>query len=352
MLDFYHRRKQLVDTILFIALITFSVYAFFTVLFDYVGPFFIGLLIALVLNPLVNLAVKRLRLKRWLASLLCLLFFIAAMSSLGVWVVSVVVGQAVSFFETVDMGLQEMLEVADEWLEDMSELLPEGWYIPDIQGMAMAAGAAFVGGGMALQAIGFVGNVPYFLVNLILALVSAYFFMADRERIFGAMQKAVPNWVVGQWSITKAGLSRAISGYFKAQAILMVMVGAISVIGLAILGNQFALLLGLLLAVLDFIPMLGPALVLLPWALFSFLTDNIRQGIGLLVISGVITVARQVLQPKIMGTQMGVHPLAFLVSMFIGFQVFGIIGFIVGPSLLVIVKAVKEANQDALHKDS
>ena len=351
MMEFYQKRKSLVDRILFIALITVAVYAFFTVLFEYIGPFFVGLLIALVLNPLVNLSVRKLRLKRWLASLLCLFVFIAAMSSLGVWVVSAIVGQAVSFFETAPPLLEELLATADRWLLDMSDHLPEGWYIPDMQGMAMAAGAAFLDGGMAVQAIGIVGNVPYFIVNLILALVSAYFFMADRERIFSKVKSIVPKWVEWQWSITKAGLSRAVSGYFKAQAILMLMVGLISAIGLAILRNPFALLLGLLLAVLDFVPMLGPSLVLLPWAIVSFISGEIGYGIGLLVINGVITVARQVLQPKIMGAQMGVHPLALLMSMFIGFRVFGIIGFAVGPSLLVIVKAVKEANQDALHKD-
>ena len=90
--------------------------------------------------------------------------------------------------------------------------------------------------------------------------------------------------------------------------------------------------------------------VLIPWAIVSMVLGSYSLGIGLLIIYGVLTVARQVLQPKIMGTQMGVHPLAFLMSMFIGFRIFGIIGFVVGPSLLILFKAVKEADQDALHR--
>ena len=350
MLDIYHRYKQQIDRILFFALIAAGVFAFFTVLFAYLGPFFIGLLIALLMNPLVNLMIKRLKFKRWLASLLCLVIFIAAMSSLGVWLVTTLVRQIGAFVESAPIHFEEILDDANLWLERLSDSLPEGWYIPDIQEMAAAAGAAFLDAQMAGQALGFVGNVPNFLIDLILTLVSAYFFMADRERIFSSVRGACPKWIAGQWRITKAGLSRAVAGYFRAQAILMVMVGIISIIGLFILGNQYALFLGLLFAVLDFIPMLGPALVLIPWALLSLFLGNFSQAIGLLVIYGIITIARQVLQPKIMGAQMGVHPLALLMSMFIGFRVFGLFGFIIGPSLLMIFKAVKEANQDALHR--
>jgi sporulation integral membrane protein YtvI len=143
---------------------------------------------------------------------------------------------------------------------------------------------------------------------------------------------------------TEKGLTRAMSGYFRAQGILMVMVGAISVIGLMFLRSPYALLLGLLFAALDFLPILGPALILLPWALVSMLMGNMRQAIGLLVIWGIITIARQVLQPKILGTQMGAHPLASLMSIYIGFRIFGIFGLILGPALLMICIAIFETN--------
>ena len=350
MLDIYDRYKQQIDRIMFFVLITVGVFAFFTVLFSYIAPFFVGLIIALIINPLVNLMVNRLKFKRWLASLISLLVFIAAMSSLGVWIVMLLFRQVVSFFETAPLLFDEFLAGANQWIEEMSAYLPEGWYIPDIQGMIVAAGSAFLDGGMAGQAIGFVGNVPMFLINLILTLVSAYFFVADRELVFSTVRRACPKWIAYQWGITKVGLTRAIVGYFRAQAILMVMIGAISVVGLFILGNPYALLLGILFAILDFIPMLGPALVLVPWALFSMFIGSYSLGFGLLILYGAQTVARQVLQPKIMGSQMGVHPLAFLMSMFIGFRIFGVIGFIVGPSLLILFKAVKEADQDAQHR--
>ena len=350
MLDIYDRYKQQIDRVMFFVLILFGVLVFFNVLLSYVAPFFVGLVIALIINPLVNLMVTRLKMQRWLASLISLLVFIATLSSIGVWIVMLLFRQVVSFFETAPLLFSEFLVDANVWIDEMSEHLPEGWYIPDIEGMIVAAGSAFLDGGIAGQAIGFVGNVPMLLINLILTLVSAYFFVADRDVIFDTVRRACPKWIMHQWGITKVGLTRAIVGYFRAQAILMVMIGALSVLGLLILGNPYALLFGLLFAILDFIPMLGPAIVLIPWALYSMFIGSYSLGFGLLILYGAQTVARQVLQPKIMGDQMGVHPLAFLMSMFVGFRIIGIIGFIVGPSLLILFKAVKEADQDALYR--
>ena len=354
MIDVYYRHKKQIDRVLFFALITVSVFLFFTALFDFLAPFFFGLLIALLMNPLVNFLMNKMKMKRWLASLLSLLIFMAAMSSMGVWLISTLFRQVGEFIESAPTHVEEivrMLEDGNLWLERASESLPEGWYMPDIQELGIAAVTAFIDGGLAGQAISMVGNVPNLFINVILALVSAYFFMSDRERIFKSMRNACPKWIAGQWGITKAGLRKAMAGYFKAQAILMVMVGVISITGLLILGNDYALFVGLLLSILDFLPILGPAVVLLPWALISLVIGNFHQAIGLVVIYGVITIARQVLQPKIMGSQMGVHPLASLMSIFIGFRIFGLLGFILGPSLLMIFKAVKEANQDALYQD-
>jgi len=212
--------------------------------------------------------------------------------------------------------------------------------------MMLTAVTSLFGEGMGAQGIQMFTNVADFFINLILALVSAYFFMSDRELIFNTIKKATPVWFAKQMNQTKAGLARAMGGYFRAQGILMTMVGIISIIGLLILRSPYALLLGILFAVLDFLPILGPAIVLLPWALISVLMGNIHQAIGLVVIYGVITITRQVMQPKILGDQMGAHPLASLMSIFIGFRIFGLLGFIIGPSLLMIFLAVRETSHE------
>ena len=351
MRDFYTKNRFFIDRAAFFAIITAFVYIFFTQLFVFLGPFFFGLIIAMVLEPLVGLFVKKLKWKRWIASLVSLLLFIAAMSSLGVWLVSTLVRQIIAFVESVPVHAEEFvarLDTANDWIRRWEEVLPmpETWYIPDIQEMILTTVTTVFGEGMLDQGVRLAVTVPNFFLNFIMALVSAYFFMSDRAIIFATIKKACPHWLASQMKQTRIGLFRAAGGYFRAQYILMTMAGIISIIGLMILRSPYALLIGLLLAVLDFLPILGIGAVLLPWALISVIMGNVHQAIGLAIIYGIITVARQVLQPKIMGAQMGAHPLASLMSIFIGFRIFGLLGLIIGPSLLMIFIAIREVHSD------
>jgi len=349
MKEFYLQHRQFFDRMCFFVLITLIVYLFFTRLFGLLGPFFFGLLIALVLEPLVGFFMHRFIWRRWVAALVSLLVFIAAMGSLGGWLGVTLSRQVISFVESLPVHAEEfalMLDDANARIQRLSDNLPDNFYIPDIQEMVLAVVPALFGDGVRDQGVRLAVTVPNFFLNFMIALVSAYFFMADRDVIFGAVKGATPQWFRKQMRQTKAGLVRAMGGYFRAQYILMTMAGIISIIGLLILRNPYALLLGLLLAVLDFLPILGIGAVLLPWALISIIMGNVNQAIGLGVIYGIITIARQVLQPKILGDQMGAHPLASLMSIFIGFRIFGLLGLIIGPSLLMIFIAIREVDSD------
>ncbi|MCL2528605.1 MAG: sporulation integral membrane protein YtvI [Defluviitaleaceae bacterium] len=346
MRDLFERHKQLIDRAAFFAIITFVVWMFFTRLFGFLAPFFFGLLIALIMEPLIKLMVNRFKWRRWVASIICVLLFLGVVSSLGVWVISTLVRQIIAFVASAPEHIESIAyrvnELTAVWTIRLEEFLPDTWVLPDLQEMLVPAITALFGGDFIDHAMNLAVGIPNFFIGFILALVSAYFFMADRKLIFETIRDSLPQWLVGHMRETRVGLSRAVGGYIRAQYILMTMVGIISITGLLILRSDFALLLGLLFAALDFLPIIGPAIVIVPWALGSIIVGDIPMAIGLAVIYGVITITRQVLQPKILGDQLGAHPLASLMSIFVGFRVFGLLGFIIGPSLLMIFIAVRE----------
>ncbi|MCL1883617.1 MAG: sporulation integral membrane protein YtvI [Defluviitaleaceae bacterium] len=347
MREFYFENKERVDRILFLILVTVTFYLFFTVFFVLLAPFFVGLIIALIMEPINGFLVRRFKFKRWISSLLCLLIFMGIISSLGAWLFSTLARQVVTFAENAPMHIEEIMERLDEaniWLQRLGEHLPDTLYMPSIEEMVPAVVGIFIGDGMRETGLRTLGNVGDYFLNIILGLVSAYFFMSDGSKIFNFVKNACPKWILKQMSQTKNALVRALSGYFRAQGIIMGMVGVISVVGLLFLRSPYALLLGLLFAALDFLPILGPALVLLPWALISVIMGNMRQAIGLLIIYGIVTITRQVMQPKILGSQMGAHPLASLMSIYIGFRIFGLLGLLIGPTLLMIFIAIRETD--------
>lgn len=355
MREYYNKNRSKIDRYLFLLLVMVSFYLFFTVFFIYFAPFFIGLIIALIMEPVNRFIVSKLKFRRWVSSLVCLLIFMAVMGSLGAWLISMLVRQVSGIVESMPNHISEVASRLDEanlWLQRHTENLPEGWYMPNIEEILPVAATAVIGDGARETGLRALGSVPDYFLNIVIGLVSAYFFMSDGKRIFGFVKKTCPEWIRKQMQQTRAGLVRALSGYFRAQGILMVIIGIISIIGLMFLRNPYALLLGLLFAVLDFLPVLGPALVLLPWAAISLIMGNMQQAIILLVIWGIITITRQVLQPKILGTQMGAHPLASLMSIYIGFRIFGILGLIIGPTLLMIFIAIRETDGEVTDSSS
>ena len=343
MYEIYLRNKKIIDRMAFFALITFLVYALFTFLWVYLAPFFFGLIIALLMEPLIRLLMDKAQMRRWLAALICLLIFIAAVGTLGAWLINTLIRQVLAFVESAPGYIEDIVYRAEEWLTRFADNMPEAM---DLQNLLLSAVMGLFGDLVQDHAPRMATAVPDFLINVILALVSAYFFMSDRERIFTAIARTCPKGLAEHFRQTRKSFAKAMHGYLRAQYILMTMVGIISIIGLLIIRSPFALLLGLLLAVLDFLPIVGAGSVLVPWALMSFVMGDPRQGFSLLIIYGIITVTRQVLQPKILGDQIGVHPLASLMSIFIGFRLFGLLGLIIGPTLVMLLVAARRGGDE------
>lgn len=351
MRSFYDSHRETIDRFAFLTLIIAFVYVFFKYLFAYVSPFFMGLAIALVMEPLIGLLVKRARFSRGWAAIVCLLLFLLAVGSLGTFIISKLYNQIGAFMDAAPSFIDETsrkLDNINEWLSAWTDSMPDSLYVefPDIKDALLAGLTTLFGDGVKTRSWRIVSNMPDFFIGLVLMLVSAFFFMKDRPIIFNAVKERCPAWLAAHLRLMKRGLSRAIGGYFRAQFMLMSIVGTISIGGLLILRNPYALLIGLIIALLDFLPIFGSGTLLLPWIAGALITGQYRLAIGLLVLYGVITITRQVLEPKILGEQIGVHPLATLMSVYIGYKIFGFFGIMIGPSLVIIFQAIRAAEKE------
>ena len=108
---------------------------------------------------------------------------------------------------------------------------------------------------------------------------------------------------------------------------------------------SYSFLLALVISFVDILPVLGVGSVLVPWAVFSFVSGRWNFGIGLLIIYGCVTVVRQIAEPKIVGGSIGLHPLATLVSMYAGLKLLGVTGLLIGPVTAIIVKSLFDVTQ-------
>ena len=111
-------------------------------------------------------------------------------------------------------------------------------------------------------------------------------------------------------------------------------------IGLALLRVPYAFIFALLIALVDFLPLLGTGIILIPWAVVSLLLGEVRLGIGLLALYVFSSVVRQILEPKLIGGGLGLHPLLSLAAMYAGLKLFGVWGMVLAPLVAAGVKSV------------
>ena len=133
--------------------------------------------------------------------------------------------------------------------------------------------------------------------------------------------------------------------YLRTQGIIMLITATLCTIGLMIIRNPYALLLGLVIALLDALPVLGSGMILLPWSIVLFFQKNYMTGAILLTVFVLCVILREFLEPKLLGKGIGIRPLYTLISMYLGIRIFGIAGFILGPIGLVIIKSLYEQSE-------
>ena len=177
-----------------------------------------------------------------------------------------------------------------------------------------------------------------------MTIISAFFFIKDKEVIKTFVLGLLPERLIARAAVVRTGVVRAIVGYAKGQLIVMAYVSTISVIGLLIIGSPYSLFIGIGIGLFDLIPIFGAGGIFIPWAIFSFLNGNMAFGIGLLVVYGVIFVVRQVLEPKVVGDQMGIHPVILLMSVYVGITTLGPVGLFAGPLITLTIKIIMESN--------
>jgi len=181
---------------------------------------------------------------------------------------------------------------------------------------------------IAISLIGMIGII-------LITLVSALLLMKDEASYKKSFKSSV---LYQDIHLITSKLSETGIAYLRTQVILMAIISVICTAGLLIVKNKYAMLIGLGIGLLDAFPMLGSGIILIPWSIISLLNQNI-----LMTIYFICMFVRQFVEPKLLGNRIGIKPVFTLMAMYVGFKLFGILGFILGPlGLVIIVTIVKE----------
>lgn len=314
-------------------------------------PFVIGWVIAMIANPLVRFLERRLKIVRKHSSAFIVIGVLAAIILGGYFLISKVVIEGIRFARDLPdlyYRAEAEIRVVMENLSRLFQFLPQKTQIA--LGNLGNNLSQYIGtliqsiGVPTVEAAGNVAkNIPNILIQIIVTILSSYFFIADRDKMMEQVHMFIPKSVSRSIDLIGNHLKQVVGGYFKAQFRIMGVVAAILLVGFFILDVDYAVLLACLIAFLDFLPFFGTGTALIPWAAVKLFAKEYQTAVGLGILYLVSQLVRQVIQPKIVGDSMGLNPLLTLIFMYIGFKVNGVAGMILAVPIGLILLKLYEA---------
>lgn len=349
-------RRQFIINFLYFAIILGIVILLARYALGVLMPFLIALLISLLLKPAVAFLHDKLKLPRSIAGIMLVVLFYALVGFLVI-VISVQLFSSAKEFFLILPSLYTNSIVP--WLSRAFFSLQEfaGHLDPDAAAaynvvaanVTTSIGEAVVT--ISKQVVSWVTSstlkAPRFLLNVLIMVISTIFLTADFPKITAFIKRQLSERWRTLLRNARIQLGRTLWSYLRSYAIIMTITFLEIFLGLSIIGIDNAAGIAIAIAIFDILPVVGSGLVLLPWTIYTLISGNLATGIGLAILYIVVIVVRQIMEPKIIGDRVGLHPLVTLLAMVLGTYLFGGIGLFGLPITIALIHALNK--QGAIH---
>ncbi|TAH69586.1 MAG: sporulation integral membrane protein YtvI [Anaerolineaceae bacterium] len=329
-------------------IITLGVYLGFRLILPLILPFIIAYLLAWIIRPSTEFLYKKARIPRTIGGSISLIVLIFLIGSGLFYLGNLLIKQAVNFARNIPAYLNILAGKLDNICSNFDETL----------GLTTGSARAAMDDnilkvvdkvktdvipGMTARTLNFTVKIIGFIGILLIILISAVLIIKEAP----GLRKKYENYSIYN-DINKVTTRLADAGvaYLRAQLLIMVLVAVCCVTGLVVIGNDYALLLGILISILDALPIIGSGMILIPWSIIMLINGNIFAAAVLITVYLLCQIIREVAEPKLIGNRIGIKPLYTLISMYIGLKLFGVAGFILGPVGLIIIIAILKGIND------
>ena len=334
--------------ILYIILVLIVVYLLFK-LGIFLFPFTLALFFSILTQPFSRFLQKKLKFSQKIATIVSIILFLViflAFISLSALRLS---GEIYKLSINLNKYSKDFQSLWNHTIDRVYSLLgyfPEGF---DEQVKSSINGFIRMGtsklGSFINSLINFITSIPTIILYICITILSTFFISLDKKKIMTFLEQQFPEtWIKKVYNI-KREMFNVLGSYIRAQIILMTicffeLLISFNLLSFLKFNLPYPLIFSIIICIIDALPILGAGAVLLPWSLISFATGDIKLGLALLGIYFLVLSVRQMLEPKLISQNLGVHPLVTLISMYSGFKFFGVIGFLIGPVVMIILKNV------------
>ena len=340
-------QRAVVIKVMYWSLIVIAVLGGLKYVLPLVWPFILAYLVAWALDKPIGKISKKTHMPRGIVSVVTILLFVVAaigiitliVSSMFSWANEQLTALPSLFENTILPSLENFFTNFEEVIKSVAPIV-EGTVSDNAHEIAELINKGIVGiSGTLISALGgILTSVPKSFMKILVSIIACIFISVDFKRIHEFTTSLLPE---------KCRLTLGEGGRFFGRVVPKCLLSYVFILcitfvelwlGFMILGIENGTAIAFIVAILDILPVLGTGTVLIPWALISFLTGNITRGIGLAVIYIAITAIRNMIEPKIVGSQIQLHPVLTFAGMFIGLQLFGLIGLFGIPLILAFLR--------------
>ncbi|HHY14110.1 MAG TPA: sporulation integral membrane protein YtvI [Thermoanaerobacterales bacterium] len=346
-MKFYNNLKSDSNLIKILLLLIGSVFTYFFLfkLIHIFLPFIFAIIITLILEPMVSVFVEKSKLPRGVVVFILLSGFSVLLVLILMFLGSSIYVELNKLYRqlpTYSKAIYKQVEYTIQVIERFYTNMPPETetLIKDTVGTILHMITSGVGS-IVKRLVEIIWKIPRLLLLIIVTLTSSFFMSKDKDKILAFLYHQIPPSIVDKMGLLKGDLLLAFAGYVKAQLILMCFSFTISAVGLKMMGIDYAILFALLVGIVDALPIIGTGVVFVPWMFFNFFLQNYKSGVYLAVLYSIVLLTRSLLEPRVLGGQIGLYPLVTLMSSYIGYQIFGVIGLIIGPITAVTIKALQ-----------
>jgi len=330
----------------------------------YCWPTVLAFFFASLMEPVARVLRKlfrKFKAARSLATLLCMFVLFGVITAIVVIFANRVLTEAISFVAGLPSMAKTAYDTVIAWITELymeyNHLLPENFLdivrnlLNQVYQNVLGLAANLTGKvtwGTVTTVISTATSLPYVILTIVLTIMATFYLSYDRERIANYFRRTFPGNVVKQFGLIKNGVFTAIFGQIKAQLFISFVLMVIIFFGLVIIGKRYALLMALIIGIADALPVVGAGLIINTWAILDLIVGNYSSALGLFIVYLTSLTTRQMIEPRIVGKQLGLYPLVTMISMFAGFQMIGVLGLIAGPIVANICRVVLDADSGRL----
>lgn len=312
-------------------------------------PIVTAFITALILTPAVDSLHHRLKVRRNIAVTLVFTLFVFFIGFAGYYVVTQAITQGTQVIENLPQHINDInrswLNFQRDFEENYDNLPPDlvRQININVTHTLNEIRETIGNRNFVNDLASVVSSIPGYLVTFIVYLIALFLFLLElpllKQKTFTYFSERTKEKV----NFMTSRLKYVLWGFLKAQFLVSIIIFIVSLIGLLFIAPEFALLMAFIIWIIDFIPLIGSIVILAPWAIFQLIAGDVTTGTQLLVLAAVLLIIRRTVEPKVMGQQIGLSPLATLIAMYLGLMMFGVMGFIIGPLIVIAFTSAKEA---------